>query len=196
MLGKVLVQARLFSKSTDKALNLNIAARRIRKQFGQIRKEDLLRTILPTEKQASAFDKRPLPYGHRQFLDDVFEAANDQVKKAYSIENATPGEIKFARKMELVRRWGKDEKDFGHPAVQVGAMTEDIMFLANHVRNNNLDTLAYLTLRKSLDKRRKALQYLARYDYHTYEDVCNYLGINKLNYHQHKEVKNLKLQHT
>ncbi|OMJ80610.1 hypothetical protein SteCoe_19094 [Stentor coeruleus] len=196
MLGKVFAQARLFSKSSDKAILLTIAAKRIKKQFGQVRKNDLLRIILPNEKQVSAFDKRPLPYGHRQFLDDVFDLANDQVKQAYSIENATPREIKFARKMELVKRWGKDEKDFGHPAVQVGAMTEDIMFLANHVRNNNLDTLAYLNLRKSLDKRRKALQYLARYDYHAYEDVCNYLGINKLNYHQHKEVKNLRFQNS
>ena len=194
MLGKIFQQVRFFSKSSRKIKQLTIISKRIRKSEGQIRKADLLRTVLPTEKQKAAFDNRPIPQGYRQFIEDVAHLANDEVKSAYSFENGTPGDIKFGRKMELVKKWGKNEKDTGNPAVQVGAMTEQIMFLATHVRNNNKDTLAYLNLRRELDKRRKMLQYLARYDYHLYEEVCSYLGINKLNYAHHKEVKDIKLR--
>lgn len=193
MLRTILSQCRFFTTSKD-TVKLTQHARKNKKEIGQTRKVDLLRTVLPNEQQKFAFDKRPIPQGYRQFIEDVVHLANDEVKAAHSLENATPGEVKRARKMELVKKWGNNEKDTGNPAVQVGAMTEQIMFLANHVRLNNLDTLAYLNLRKALDKRRKMMQYLARYDYHLYVEVCEYLGINQLNYPQHKEVKNIKIK--
>ena len=194
MLGKIISQARFISKAQINSQKLAGEAKKLKKSEGQIRKADLLSTVLPTEQQKTAFDSRPIPKGYRQFIEDVIHLANDEVKEAYKIENGTPGEIKWARKMELVKKWGKNEKDTGNPAVQVGVMTEQIMFLANHVRMNNTDTLAYLNLRKQLDKRRKAMQYLARYDYHLYEEVCDFLGINRLNYPHHKEVKNIKIK--
>ena len=184
---------RFFSKTSKRTMKLAQTARKLRKVHGYNQKQDLIQTVLPTEQQKTAFDSRPLPKAYRQFISDVFHLANEEVKCAYSIENGTHNEIQLARKIELAKRFGKNEKDFGHPAVKVATLTENVMSLANHVRKNNTDTLAYLNLRKALDKRRKAMQYLARNNYHEYEELCNYYGINKLNYPHHKEVKNIKI---
>lgn len=194
MISIIFNRARFFGTSSRKALKLAQAARRVRKENRGAREQDSLIEVMPTEQERIVFDKRPIPKGFRLFLQDVHLLANDEVKKAYSFENGTPREILFSRKMELVKKFGKNEKDTGHPAVQVGIFTEKIMFLASHVRMNNTDTLAYLNLRQTLERRRKAMQYLGRYDYHLYVEVCDYLGINKLNYPQHKEVKNLKFK--
>lgn len=189
MLGKYLRFP--FSLSSIKTYTLTMDARSRRKGSRAYGRPDDLKREYPTEKQVQEFSKREIPKGHRQFLDEVIHLANPQVKAAYCVENGTPREIRLARKQELAKRFGKNEKDFGHPAVQVGAMTEDIMFLSTHVKNNNHDVLAFLNLKQRLDQRRKMLQYLARYDYYAYEEVCDYLGINKLKYGNHKEVKNL-----
>ena len=192
MLGKFLHFS--FSLSSKKVYTLTMAAKKARINSHAYGRPDDLKREYPAEKQVQDFTKREIPKGHRQFLDEVIHLANPEVKAAYSVENGTPREIRFARKQELARRFGKNDKDFGHPAVQVGAMTEDIMFLATHVKKNNHDTLAFLNLRQRLDQRRKMLQYLSRYDYYSYEEVCDYLGINKLKYGNHKEVKNIILK--
>ena len=38
------------------------------------------------------------------------------------------------------------------------------------------------------------LQYLSGYDFYAYEEVCSYLGINKLKYGNHNEVKSIILK--
>jgi ribosomal protein S15 len=191
MFGKCL---RAFITTSQKAQKLATEARKRRAESRFYGKPDELVSTPHTPEQISSFNSRPIPKSYRHFIDDVLHMANPAVRAAYNIANGTPREIRWARKQELAKRFGKNEKDFGHPAVQVGAMTEDIYQLAVHVKNNNLDTLAFLNLKFKLERRRKMLQYLLRYDFHAYEEICEYLGISKLNYGNHKEVKNILLR--
>ena len=194
MLGKYLQRA--VSLTAKRTNDIAMEAKKRRQEGRFFGKPDESVSTPHTPEQIASFKERPIPKSYRHFIDDVIHLANPSVQAAYSIANGTPREIRWARKQELAKRFGKNEKDFGHPAVQVGSMTEDIVALAIHVKENNLDTLAFLNLRYKLDRRRKMLQYLSRYDYHVYSELCEYLGISKLNYGNHKEVKDILIRNS
>ncbi|CAG9318976.1 unnamed protein product [Blepharisma stoltei] len=139
----------------------------------------------------SPVDKRPLPSGYRGHLEAVLDEANDIVKDAYSMHNASLNEIRSARIREIIAKWGNHKKDNGDAACLVCILTEHIISLSQHMRANHNDTSAFLKLRYRLDQRRRAMMYLSRTNHHKYLEVIQELGLRDIKYPHHKEHKNI-----
>ena len=68
------------------------------------------------------------------------EGANDKVKTAMSMNNASLAEIKKVRNKYLIqRRFGSHEHDVGSPGVQAAMYCEKTISVMNHLRKNHRD---------------------------------------------------------
>ncbi len=99
------------------------------------------------------------------------------LKRVFSLQNATPSEIVKNKIGEAVKKYQKHPLDHGSAAVQVAAMSEQIILSLYHVKKYKRDLEAARRLTALLAKRRKMLAYLARTDYHRYKWVCMDYGI-------------------
>mmetsp|Transcript_27294 Transcript_27294/g.49053 ORF Transcript_27294/g.49053 Transcript_27294/m.49053 type:complete len:203 (-) Transcript_27294:888-1496(-) len=135
------------------------------------------------------FDTRPIPEGTRlQISPDILDLAAPDVRAALDLRNATKSEINQARMRNIVDEFGKSQYDTGNAAVQSCVLTERIIHLTDHLRVNRKDTTAKLTLRYTVDQRRKMLSYLQRHDFFTWQIVCDKLGLKAEPQAFHKEV--------
>lgn len=163
------------------------------KQLRAINKEKFKLSLpLTSQVQKLNFDDRPIEGLYRANMGLVIAQANPQVQEALSGHNASGLELKKERFREAVHKWGASLQDTGSPAVQVVVLTEHIYALTSHLRFNHKDVTAFLKLRARVDQRRRALQYLSRWDYYAYCAVIKSLGIKDAQYPHHKELKNMK----
>ncbi len=80
---------------------------------------------------------------------------------------------------ELVKKYGKDEKDTGSTAVQIALMTAQINSLTEHLKVHKHDHHSRRGLFMLVGKRRGLLDYLSRNDYDAYVKLIAELGIRK-----------------
>ena len=66
------------------------------------------------------------------------------------------------RKAELVKKFGKNEKDTGSVQVQVALLTEQIKALTAHLKKNHKDAASKRGLMILVGQRRSLLDYLIR----------------------------------
>ena len=71
------------------------------------------------------------------------------------------------------------EKDVGSTEVQIGLLTEKISKLSEHFKNFKKDKHSTLGLTKSVNKRKKLLNYLKKRDPESYLKVIKELNIRK-----------------
>jgi len=83
------------------------------------------------------------------------------------------------RKAELVKQYGKNEKDTGSPEVQIALLTEQIKALTAHLKKNHKDAASKRGLMILVGQRRSLLNYLARNDREAYAKLIVSLGIRK-----------------
>ena len=83
------------------------------------------------------------------------------------------------RKAELVKKFGKDEKDTGSVQVQVALLTEQIKALTEHLKKNHKDASAKRGLQVAVGQRRSLLDYLIRTDREAYFILIQELGLRK-----------------
>ncbi len=83
------------------------------------------------------------------------------------------------KREELIKTYGKSEKDTGTTAVQIALLTERINQLTGHFQTNPKDHLSRLGLLKMVGKRRKLLDYLIREDLEGYRSLIQKLGIRR-----------------
>ena len=83
------------------------------------------------------------------------------------------------RKAELVKKFGKNEKDTGSVQVQVALLTEQIQALTAHLMKNHKDTASKLGLMILVGQRRSLLDYLVRTDREAYLKLIVELGLRK-----------------
>ena len=88
-------------------------------------------------------------------------------------------ELSKERKLEIIKKFGKDEKDTGSPEVQIAILTEQINSITNHLENFKKDHHSRLGLLKLVSKRRKLLSYLRNNNYERYKKIVNELGLRK-----------------
>ncbi|MFQ6615427.1 MAG: 30S ribosomal protein S15 [Fidelibacterota bacterium] len=81
------------------------------------------------------------------------------------------------QKKELVKTYGKDDKDSGSPEVQISLLTTRIRGLTEHSKRHPKDRHSRHGLIKLVSKRRKMLKHLKRRDLERYQKVVNDLGI-------------------
>jgi len=89
------------------------------------------------------------------------------------------------QKRELVRKYGKHEKDTGSPEdtgapeVQIAILTARINQLAEHFEKHPKDKHSRMGLIKMIGKRRRLLRYLERTNYERYKQILEELNLRK-----------------
>lgn len=80
---------------------------------------------------------------------------------------------------EIIKKYGKSEKDSGSVEVQVAILTKRINDLTPHFNQHKKDHHSRLGLLKMVGKRRRLLDYLARKDINRYRKLIKELGIRR-----------------
>ena len=83
------------------------------------------------------------------------------------------------KKAELVKKYGKDEKDTGNSDVQIAILTTRIANLTEHLKTHKKDHHSRRGLLKLVGKRRALLDYLKRTDLERYRSLIKELGIRR-----------------
>lgn len=83
------------------------------------------------------------------------------------------------KKAELVKKFGKNDKDTGSVEVQVALLSEQILRLTEHLKANKKDASSKRGLMKLVGQRRSLLDYLARTDRDGYIRLIAELGLRK-----------------
>lgn len=83
------------------------------------------------------------------------------------------------RKEELVKEFGKDEKDSGNADVQIALLTERIGYLTGHLKKEKKDNHTRYGLLKLVGQRRALLDYVKAQDVERYRTLIKKLGIRK-----------------
>ena len=87
--------------------------------------------------------------------------------------------ISKERKAELVKTFGKNEKDSGATEVQIAILTEEINNLTEHLKVHIHDFHSKRGLQMMVGKRRSLLDYLKKNDIVSYRKTIEKLGIRK-----------------
>jgi len=80
---------------------------------------------------------------------------------------------------QLVKSFGKNEKDTGSAEVQIALLTEQIVKLTGHLKANPKDHVSQRGLMILVGKRRRLLDYLAINDRDSYLKLIAELGLRK-----------------
>ena len=83
------------------------------------------------------------------------------------------------RKAELVKRFGKNEKDSGNAKVQIAILTDEINDLTEHLKVHIHDFHSKRGLLMKVGKRRSILYYLKENDVVAYRELIKELNIRK-----------------
>ena len=83
------------------------------------------------------------------------------------------------RKAELVKQFGKNEKDSGATEVQIAILTEEINQLTEHLKVHIHDFHSKRGLQMMVGKRRSLLDYLKKTDIVSYRKTIEALGLRK-----------------
>ncbi|MBR3832213.1 MAG: 30S ribosomal protein S15 [Mycoplasmataceae bacterium] len=87
--------------------------------------------------------------------------------------------ISSKRKQELIKEFGKNEKDSGSIEVQIAILTEDIEKLKPHFQTNPKDLHSKRGFIAKIEKRKKYLEYLKNNNYDSYYSLIKKLNIRK-----------------
>ena len=82
-------------------------------------------------------------------------------------------------KLEIVKKYGKDEKDSGKSEVQIALLTKRINDLTSHFDVHKKDHHSRRGLMMMVGKRRRLLDYLMKKDINRYRAVIQELNIRK-----------------
>lgn len=83
------------------------------------------------------------------------------------------------RKMEIIKDFGKNEKDTGNSSVQIAILTEEINELNEHLAVHKKDNHSRRGLLKKVGKRRNLQKYLKGKDLEEYKKVIEKLGLRR-----------------
>ncbi len=82
-------------------------------------------------------------------------------------------------KLELVKQYGKNEKDSGKSEVQIALLTKRINDLTEHFNAHKKDHHSRRGLMMMVGKRRRLLDYLMKKDIERYRSIIKELNIRK-----------------
>lgn len=83
------------------------------------------------------------------------------------------------RKQEIIKNFGRDEKDTGSSEVQIALLTERINELTEHLKVHKKDNHSRRGLLQMVGKRRNLLNYLSTNDLPKYREVVEKLNLRK-----------------
>ena len=82
-------------------------------------------------------------------------------------------------KAEIVKKYGKSDKDSGTAEVQIALLTERINNLTSHFEDHKKDHASRRGLMQMVGKRRRLLDYLMEKDITRYRTIIKELNIRK-----------------
>ena len=82
-------------------------------------------------------------------------------------------------KAEIVKKFGKSDKDSGTAEVQIALLTERINNLTSHFEGHKKDHASRRGLMQMVGKRRRLLDYLMEKDIKRYRTIIKELNIRK-----------------
>ena len=82
-------------------------------------------------------------------------------------------------KLEIVKKFGKDENDSGRSEVQIALLTKRINDLTSHLDEHKKDHHSRRGLMMMVGKRRRLLVYLTKTDIARYRAIIKELNIRK-----------------
>ncbi len=85
--------------------------------------------------------------------------------------------IEKSKKDQIIKEFGKNEKDTGQTEVQIAILTAEILELIEHMKVNKKDFHSKLGLYKKVSKRASLLKYLKNEDPKRYQDLLAKLGL-------------------
>ena len=83
------------------------------------------------------------------------------------------------RKQEIIKSFGRDEKDTGSSEVQIALLTERINELTEHLKVHTKDNHSRRGLLQMVGKRRNLLNYLSKNDLPKYREIVEKLNLRK-----------------
>lgn len=126
------------------------------------RRNDLIKRLSDAGPHYKEIDyKENFVYG---FEKEDFEGCNPILKQAFSLTNATNAQIMQFKKARAVEKYQTGFSDTGSPAVQVACLTEKIVQLVYHFKNNLKDYIALRKISMLNAQRNKILNYLRSKD--------------------------------
>ena len=87
--------------------------------------------------------------------------------------------LKADKKLEIIKKYGLNDKDTGSAEVQIALLTEEINTLTEHLKVNIHDFHSKRGLLKKVGRRRRLLEYLKRTDVNRYREIIKKLGLRK-----------------
>ena len=87
--------------------------------------------------------------------------------------------LKADKKLEIIKKYGLNDKDTGSAEVQIALLTEEINTLTEHLKVNIHDFHSKRGLLRKVGKRKNMLEYLKRTDINRYREIIRKLGLRK-----------------
>lgn len=87
--------------------------------------------------------------------------------------------LKAEKKLEIIKKYGLNDKDTGSAEVQIALLTEEINTLTEHLKVNIHDFHSKRGLLRKVGKRKNMLEYLKRTDVNRYREIIKKLGLRK-----------------
>ncbi len=87
--------------------------------------------------------------------------------------------MKESSTTEIIKQFGKNERDSGSPEVQIAILTQRIRNLTEHLKSNSKDFHSRYGLIKMVSKRRKLLNYVNQKDHAKYTSLLKKLNLRK-----------------
>ena len=82
-------------------------------------------------------------------------------------------------KQEIIKEYGKSDKDTGSAEVQVALLSNRIDHLTDHLKTHKKDHHTRRGLLMLVGKRKRLLQYLQNQDVQRYRDLIDKLGLRR-----------------
>ncbi len=83
------------------------------------------------------------------------------------------------KKRQIIKEYGRHEKDTGSPQVQIALLTARIQQLTEHLQNHKHDQHSRRGLLKLVGQRRSHLNYLAAHDPDGYREILERLNLRR-----------------
>ena len=85
--------------------------------------------------------------------------------------------INLKNKQDIIKEYGANEKDTGSVEVQIAMLSQKIIELTEHLKNNKQDKHSTRGLNQMVSQRKKLLDYLASVDINRARAIKSKLGI-------------------
>ncbi|KAM3140945.1 Ribosomal S15 protein [Paramecium bursaria] len=111
------------------------------------------------------------------FTEEELQDVDTMIKKALSLNNSTLTELLAYRTNQAIRKYQRWPLDTASPGVKVAVLSERVIHNMMHMERNRVDYKASRALRKLIQQRRDAINYLRRREYHLYKQIIDEYGI-------------------